>query len=86
LLVLTHWLAITNFFPVNGISEVVDLSRHDWNNLGRAVSLNVLGVWPLGNKRLTVIRLIFGSSNLVKIANGSLLTYFPEFLFKILQL
>jgi len=33
LLALTHWLAITNFFPVNGISEVVDLSRHDWNNL-----------------------------------------------------
>jgi len=34
LLVRTHWLAITNFFPMNGISEVVDLSRHDWNNLG----------------------------------------------------
>ena len=30
MLVLTHWLVITNFFPVNGISEVVDLSRHDW--------------------------------------------------------
>jgi hypothetical protein len=30
---LTRWLAITNFFPVNGISEVVDLSRHDWNHL-----------------------------------------------------
>jgi len=35
LLVRTHWLAITNFFPVNGISEVVDLSRHDWKNLYR---------------------------------------------------
>jgi hypothetical protein len=33
LLVRTHWLAITNFFPVNGISEVVDLSRHDWKHL-----------------------------------------------------
>jgi hypothetical protein len=31
--VLTHWLAITNFFPMNGISEVVDLSRHDWKHL-----------------------------------------------------
>ena len=25
-----HWLVITNFIPVNGISEVVDLSRDDW--------------------------------------------------------
>jgi hypothetical protein len=32
-LVHTHWLAITNFFPVNGISEVVDFSRHDWKYL-----------------------------------------------------
>jgi len=24
-----------------------------WNHLGRAVSLNVLGIWHLENKRLT---------------------------------
>jgi hypothetical protein len=28
----THWLVITNFFPIHGISEVVDLSRHDWKH------------------------------------------------------
>jgi hypothetical protein len=24
-----------------------------WKHLGREVSFNVLGIWPLGNKRLT---------------------------------
>ncbi len=33
MLVLTHWRAITNSFPINGISEVVDLARHDWKYL-----------------------------------------------------
>ncbi len=33
LLELTHWLAITNFFPHGGIPEVVDLSRHDRKHL-----------------------------------------------------
>jgi hypothetical protein len=26
------------FFPMNGISEVVDLSRHDWNYLAKIIS------------------------------------------------
>jgi len=34
---LTRGLVITNFFQVNGISEVVDLSRHDWNYLVEGV-------------------------------------------------
>ena len=33
----THWLAVTNFVP-NGTSEVVDLSRHDWNYLAKITS------------------------------------------------
>ena len=48
------------------------LSLVVWNNLGRTTSLNVIGFWPLGNKRLTGISSNRWTCLFILISSGNL--------------